>query len=144
MKNLWPNQFKETSERSPKELLETQAGFLGQITGGIVVAEVRKMDSGAVLFAAQKAEFGFSLFLIGKFIDDYSFRVFQVFHDIAFYPVLTRLDEGIARELGYYNLGIGTSVARSESADEFEELLASVFRSERIKKVVGSIMALSK
>lgn len=131
MKNLWPEKFEEDQRVSPKSILEEQAKLLPSLTDGIVYAEVDEIEH---------PEFAFRFNILGKFIENYRFEVLRLFHDIMLYPVGISLDEGIRKELGLNPGGLN----KIGSPEELENFLGLVLKSERLKKVIGSIIRLSR
>jgi len=141
MKNLWPEQFDLAAVKSTKSMLGEQASFLLKLTGGIVDAEVVEVGSMDAIMKGLPAngEFVYSFELVGRFVDNYKFRVFYFWHDIGLYPVTFKLDEQVAAELGWGNGGL----VRAENEASAESIIETVFGSLRLKRVVGSIMSLS-
>ncbi|MFZ4698866.1 MAG: hypothetical protein ACOYMG_02340 [Candidatus Methylumidiphilus sp.] len=136
MKNLWPEKFEENSNPSAKSILEEQTELLPKITNGIVDAEVVNSDD---IIENIENDFSYRFNLIGRFIKNYRFKVLSFFHDITLYPVYFNLDEEIATELGYKDNNI-----KIQTPESLEEFLRTVLQSERVKKVIGSIIKLSK
>lgn len=144
MKNLWPVKFEANSQRSPKSILEEQAGFLATITGSIVVAQVSQLSKiDAFRRFRRQGEFNFRLDLIAPFLENYKFTLLLVSHDIMLYPVQIWVSENVGSELGLKK-GVMGSEKTVESPEAFEAFLEEIFQSEHIKKVIGSILALSK
>ena len=149
MKNLWPEGFTENEKITARQMLEEQSKLLPKLTGDLVYAEVSELSpieaARESLFRGElQGEFVYSFDIRGKFLEKYRFRVLSFSHDIAFYPVLIRLDELLGKEL---KIPEGPSEAPTITINEPEELekfLSSVLRSERIGKVVGSLIKLSK
>ena len=136
MKSLWPENFEENPQRTPKSIFEEQAKLLPKITGDIVYAEVVPED-----LSANYGEFCYRFVLIGKFIN-YTFKVLTFTHDIALYPVkfnITEFDMELSDEL---ELRVGPIEKRSP--EELEEFLGEILKSKRIRQVIGSIIKLSK
>jgi hypothetical protein len=142
MRNLWPEQFDLAAVKSTKSLLGEQASFLAKLTGGIVDAEVVEVGYMDAKFRGlpTNGEFLYSFELVGRFVDNYRFRVFYFWHDIGLYPVTFKLDDQVVAELGWSPDGLIS--ARDE--ENAEEIIGMVFGSLRLKRVVGSIMSLSK
>jgi hypothetical protein len=139
MKNLWPEKFEEEQLISPKSILEEQAKLLPSITDGIVYAEVYPTDD---LYGTH-TEFGFGFDISSKFLPSYHFKVLSVFHNITLYPVKIVLDEGIGKELGL-DAPKFIYCKKIESSEELENFLGQVLKTERLKKVIGSIIRLSR
>lgn len=143
MKNLWPVKFEANSQRSPKSILEEQAGFLATITGSIVVAQVSQLPKIDAIRRRLQGEFSFGLDLIAPFLENYKFTLLLVSHDIMLYPVQIWVSENVGSELELKKGVMGDEITM-ESPEAFEAFLEKVFQSEYIKKVIGAILALSK
>ncbi|MGF1575607.1 MAG: hypothetical protein ACFCU9_06620 [Cyanophyceae cyanobacterium] len=144
MKNLWPDAFEENSQPSAKNLLEEQAKLLIKLTNGIVYAEVSELGKIEAIASSLKNDFLFRFDICGKFLEGYHFNVLKFSHDITLYPIKFRLDEQIAAELGVKQSAVGVFFVEIDSPDKLEEFIARVLRSERVSRVVGSIIRLSK
>jgi len=144
MKNLWPEQFEENTSPSTKALLEEQSKLLLKLTNGMVDAEVVEQERLDQITTGLQNEFAYSFNLLGKFIDNYRFRVLSFAHDITLYPVDFQVDEQIGKELQLSRTTAYGYKTRIGEPSEVEDFLASVLNSQRIKNVVGSIIKLSK
>ncbi len=142
MKNLWPESFHESTLPSVKTILEEQASLLAKLTGDMVFAEVVEDLLSPV---ALTGKFSYRFNIIGKFLDNYKFRVMTFSHDITLYPIKFILDEQLGEELGIEPDPItGGHIMQIEDPEEVEIFLKSVLSSKRIQDVVGSILKLSK
>jgi hypothetical protein len=144
MKNLWPERFEPESLPPPKSLLQDQAGLLAKITGGMVQAEVTPLEGTEPILYSLENDFGFRFDLVGPFLDNYRFTVLRFAHDIAMYPVSVVIDKPISEELFLPDIGTRGGKYTVSNPEEMEVLLERIFQSSRIRKVVGSIIALSK
>ncbi len=137
MKNLWPEEFKPNEVNPPKKILDEQSGLLPKLTGDMVYAKVKEMGGVDAIMRGHNNDFSYSYYLLGKFLKNYSFKVFDFSHSITMYPVDVSIDEEIAKEL---DAGIDS---RIENEDEFIRFIGAIFKSERIKSIIGSIIQLS-
>lgn len=137
MKNLWPEGFKPNEVNPPKKILDEQSKLLPNLTGDMVYAKVKDMNSVDALMKGHVNDFSYSYFLLGKFLKNYSFKVFDFSHSITMYPVIISVDEEIAKELGT------EQDARVENEEEFIRIIGSIFNSKRIKTIIGSIIQIS-
>ena len=143
MKNLWPEKFEPESLPPPKILLQEQGNLLTKITGGMVQAEVAPLREIDQILNSLKNDFAYNFDILGPFLDNYRFTLLKLSHDIAIYPVKMLVNEEVSKELKLQvTSGGGAFVAASP--EEFEEILQRIFQSDRLKKVIGSIIALSK
>ncbi|MTV50050.1 hypothetical protein GJ688_13825 [Heliobacillus mobilis] len=141
LRNLWPEQFTFEKITTPKETLEQQASFLPKLTGDLVHAEVEEVGKYLANAKSITDPFKYEFLIKGKFIEDYSFRVFIITHDVLIYPIKILLDSGIYEELN----GTDTSVwIKVNDEEEFFNILERTLRSNRIRRVISSIMSLSK
>lgn len=138
MKNLWPESFSESDIKAAKIILDEQATLLNKITGGIVDAGVAELSNMEKSMNSVASDFSYSFNLIGRYIENYTFRVFIFWHDIGLYPVAMRMDEHLAKELN-----LPTSLKISDQ-EQFLTFLERALQSKRIKNVVASILSLSK
>ncbi len=144
MKNLWPESFEENNTESAKNLFEEQAKLLTKITKGVVFAEVEEMAYNEAMLSNMKDDFSFNFNIKAKFLEGYSFKVLSFCHDITFYPVKLKLDSNIANELGIGNPFSDTKIESIESPEKLQNFVGKILNSDRIKKVIGSIIKLSK
>lgn len=141
--NLWPIEFEENNNTAAKQFLEEQAKLLPTLTGDLVYAEVKQITEMETPTGSIDNDFIFRFDLRGKFLQNYRFTVFTFSHDITLYPVKFLLDEKIGAELGIEK-SIRHYIAKVDTPEILEKLVESIFRSERLKTIVGSIMRLSK
>jgi len=138
MKNLWPDVFEESKKKSAKNILNEQAGLLSKLTGGLVFAEVARMDSRDSIGKDKlRDDFTYSFYIRSKFLTEYRFKVLSFSHSITFYPVAVKIDSVLEEELN-----LPYSVIETEEA--FEELVGNILKTNRIKDVVGSLMRLAR
>lgn len=137
MKNLWPEEFKPKEIKSAKVILKEQAMLLPKLTGDMVYAEVKKMKKIDAIQAPHNNDFSYSFYLLGKFLEGYSFKVLDFSYPITMYPVKITLDELIAKEMET------KEQIEIKDENEFISILGKVLNSDRIKDIVGSIIQLS-
>ncbi|BCS94527.1 hypothetical protein DSLASN_01590 [Desulfoluna limicola] len=137
MENLWPTSFEEINVKPAKQILDEQAVLLPKLTGDMVYAQIAKIDAEMEVFEDHYNDFCYTFVLKGKFLNNYSFKVFNFSHEIALYPIKIHLDELLAKEL---NTNISIEI-RNEA--HFISILGKTLNSNRIKDVVGSIIKLS-
>lgn len=143
VENLWPD-FGDFGEyNTPKEILEQQAKFLPKLTGEIIYADVRDLTDSELLFESEieDVDFAYKFLLKSKFMDKYQFEILTVFHEITVYPIKVRIENLIKKEV-LPDKPQRTITLNSE--EEFTKLLSDIFRTSRIKGVIGSLLKLSK
>ncbi|MCM2982296.1 hypothetical protein M3599_15325 [Niallia circulans] len=139
--NLWGN-FDILDINSPKEILDQQAKFLTKLTGDIIFAEVIELETGELYDAFEEDGyngFSYKFVLKSKFMDRYKFEMLKFHHDIVLYPTIIKLDHDIQKELG-----INGRYKKVSSETEFMNFISEVFKTSRIKNVVGAMLKLSK
>jgi len=137
MKSLWPEEFKEKIAKPAKEILEEQALLLPKITGDMVMARVVSWSPSKKVLSEHDRDFAFSFQILGKFLKNYSFKVFDFSHDITLYPTTIEFDLPLAKELEIDN------VLEIKDEQQLINLLIKVFSSDRIKEIIGSIIKIS-
>lgn len=110
-----------------------------KLTEDLVYAEVAELPRIQAAVDGIGDDFTYGFYLKGKFLENYSFKVISFSHDIAFYPIILKINSEITKELG-----IVTYTVKVESPEELESLLRRVLKSERLSKIVGGIIKLSK
>lgn len=144
MKNLWPEKFYEPHDFAPKQLLEEQASLLHKITEGIVSAEVEVVAPNiASKVFENPGPFCFGFTIVGPFIDNYKYRVLRLTHGVPMYPVTVWVDSEIGKELTILENRFGMLETVS-TPEAFERMVTSVLKSNRLKEVIGTIIALSR
>lgn len=145
MKNMWPEGFSENEKISPRQMFEEQSKLLPKLTGDLVHAEIYELGRMEELEQSLKNDFSYSFNIKGKFLEKYSFRVLSFSHDITLYPVLIRLDEVLGKELKIPDdPPLHGPTKEINEPEQLEKFLSSILKSERLTKIIGSIMALSK
>lgn len=141
MGSLWPTFDDIKRVRTPKEILEEQGKFLPKLTGDLVYAVVEEFatfNNPSPSSDSLENQFMYKFLMKSKFIDRYSFELFAFSHDIAIYPVKMRLDQLVAKELGY------SKIYNISNENHLNEVLGEILRTDRVKFVVGSMMSLAK
>ena len=93
MTNLWPAEITEVSEVIPPVvILDQQAAMLGQMTKNIILAEIKTEESNSY-------EFSYSLNIVAPVLDNYRYRLLNIWHNIDLYPVIVRVGEDIYNEI---------------------------------------------
>lgn len=139
MKNLWPESFKESDFEDPEAIFEQQAKLLSKLTGDLVYAEVIQLDPLQAHVESMKNDFSYGFYIKGKFLTNYSYRVLSFSHDITFYPIELNVDSEIKKELN-----IEHKLVKVESPEQVESFLQTILRSDRVSRVIGAIIKLTK
>lgn len=139
MKNLWPQSFKEPDFEKPKTIFEQQAKLLPTLTGDMVYAKVTELGIIDASIDHINNTFIYGFYLTAKFLPDYSYKVLSFSHDITLYPVKLNINSEIRNEID-----IKSIVIKVESPQDLESLLEKILKSERISKIIGAIIKMSK
>lgn len=117
--SLWPEDLIAATPRMPLHILQEQASALGKRTDD-VVRGVISSHPGNDMFMIKFA-------LRSPALDNYEHELFNIWHSIELYPVLTRDEYG--------------DVTEAKNEEEFIDFLKSKFRAQRTRNIVRSIVA---
>ncbi len=133
--DLWPPSFEAVSEPNPPiDILREQAALLEQKTGGMVLAEVKKVegyDSNIIVVSRGKTSLpiSHSFYLVAPALENYRYQLFRIEQPIERYPLLI----------------IGSPISdrdiEVESQEGFVEILRRIFSDEKTQKVIQSLIA---
>lgn len=122
-KNLWGELKLDEPLRTPTLILKEQSAMLTQLTQGILSGELRVSQSSKGLYI--------EMYIAAPAVN-YFFEVLSVRHGVAdLYPLRVQED------------GASESI-RCENEEEFLETLAQILGSDRIGRVIRSLVAQSK
>ena len=138
MKNLWPESFREQEFEVPRSIFEQQATLLPKLTGDMVYAKVTELSPVDIFRDGIENNFAYGFYLIGKFLEKYSYKVLSFSHDVTLYPVLININSEIREELGIKNIRV-----KVESPEKLESLLENILKTNRVSKIIGSIIKIS-
>ena len=147
MIDLWPDDIEQTILKAPVTILKEQGVLLGRKTHNIVEGEVPTMST--------SNGFEFTFYLYGPALD-YRYRLLTISHSVDLYPVGVRIDKALYEELSKRELskaitskqleeiydGSGVKLV-ADSEDIFMEILKAIFATEKVRKVIGAIIAQS-
>lgn len=121
-KNLWGD-FKSIDVGStPAALLREQAALLGEMTQELLTAEVSSSSERGSLYH--------NLSIVAPPLDGYRVSILRACHGVEVYPVM--LDNVIE---GRWNF------AKCQNESEFLEAVSRILGSERVRRVVASLLA---
>ncbi|MCR4315107.1 MAG: hypothetical protein NUW37_02025 [Planctomycetes bacterium] len=141
MANLWgkAEDFKAVDIPTPKSILEEQAEYLREATNGDVYAEVSDL-SGSASWNFEKREFAYSFYICAAKVK-YKFRLMTITHDISIYPVtIDELDSEVRNGIGWTK----PTNPLANNQEDFNSLLGKILKTDRVRKVIGGILGLSK
>lgn len=119
--SFWPDNFGVEPEITPLTILKEQASLLGERTKNLVEGSVQT-GVGAEL------EFRHSLYLVVPTLTNYRYFLLSVHHNPSIYPLEIRD-------------GTSNRMILSHNFDEFRENLKEILSSDRVKRIVSTLLA---
>jgi len=113
--DLW-GEIEPSAVRTPVSILKEQASFLGKKTKHVVEAEVETRTLAGSFYHAFR--------LVVPALDNYSYNLFEISHEVNPYPVST---------------GYGAATLANEEA--FVNWLAQKLSSSETKRIIGNLLA---
>lgn len=148
MVDLWPDGIEYTSIKAPVTILKEQGALLGRKTGNIVEGLADRTEPiGIGRRGLPDDRFKFTFYLSAPAIN-YGYELLTISHSVDLYPVEITVGEELYAELPG-ELRSSLIADRSgvkliaDSEDEFIEILKGIFATEKVRKVIGAIMAQS-
>jgi hypothetical protein len=167
--SMWPSSFETSKILSPRDIVAAQCQALSDATGGLVYARISdysgkiKSDkamshifdalwSASSIFPTEQpfdvqsvlgdnasgSHFTYEFFITSKSTPNYMYRVFFLKHKLDYYPLEIVLDNSISQELGSRENVV------CSSQEEFIGFLGDILKSNRMKFVVSSLLAMNK
>jgi hypothetical protein len=139
MIDLWPDNISSpTIKKAPVTILREQGTLLGRKTSNLVEGEIR-------LEAPPTPDhFRYVFYLAAPALGDYRYRLLEILHSADLYKLWITVDESILKELPAEILNKsadGNSKLVSDSEEEFMKILKAIFATEKVRRVIGAIMA---
>lgn len=135
MENFWPDDISKIEYMpTPKMILEKQGEYLEKATKGTIYVNVKQEET------LDRQKFKYKFELVGKLLNNYTYKILTITHDVEIYPFKIWLDESISKELdisSYYDIEV-------KNQNEFEDLLKKIFSSEKMHGLISSILSLSQ
>jgi len=136
MTDLWPTELAtEVGPRAPVAILKEQAALLGKKTENIVEASVKSQK----FLREPERPFAYDFYIVSKPLD-YRYKIFSLYHGFEPYPVYFGLDTDIIGELSLR----GPEDLSAGSEEELISILSKILQSEKIKKVIATMLAYAK
>ncbi|MBS5969511.1 MAG: hypothetical protein KIB11_10385 [Clostridium perfringens] len=138
----------------PNSILKEAASELETITKKYVYADIQELKPELInewgeRIDSQKFNFGF--FIKSKYMDNYSFKVFSIHHDIVFYPLNIKLDPLIEEEIEFdiqpyrfFSAETSENVIVADSEEDFSKLIKMILSSSKIREIVNILYSYSK
>lgn len=122
IKNLWGEIQNLPKVKSPVAILNEQAQLLENLTSGLLVGRISLPE------VRQLHRFAFIFSISAPSLNNYSYAVLRIEHDIGLYPVsVSKLDSAVP--------------AKCRDADEFEAILQEIFTSPEVQRVISGLLA---
>jgi hypothetical protein len=120
-KNLWGDLRNFETIRTPKAILEEQARYLTDATGGLLVGNVDPR-------AQSPSAFAYDLDVQVPSLNNYVYTVLSISHDVDLYPVVIKCSKPIVR-------------LDCEDQQQFEVSIGSILASPEVKHVLSALVA---
>lgn len=148
MKSLWPdlNLNKEDRE-SPAKVLTEQSEILNKMTNGMLRGKLMERRYSPTSDDIKMLPFAFNFRIESDFLNNYSFELLSLYHDIEIYPVYIDLDKLVLEELVKNKVFEGKSKEffriTIHDQNSFIDFLETVFGTIRVQNVLRSIIDLA-
>ncbi len=119
--DLWPESFGAETVTTPLSILKTEASYLGQKTGQLVMAEVASNTTSDL--------FVHIFMLVAPALDNYRYELFRISHKIILYPV------------NFYHKG---SSSELDSAAALVNQMGKVLQATETRSLIASLIAQSR
>ncbi len=120
-KNLWGKLPDASSIKTPGAILLEQASLLEKMTAGVLICRLTREQS--------TDYFLFNMSIIAPSLNNYSFAIVQVRHDIKLYPLAIK------------STAIDDRWRKCQSQEELEAELGNILSSELVQKVIAGLLA---
>jgi hypothetical protein len=120
--NYWPTDFGVPAEVTPLTVLKEQATFLGERTKNLIEGRVQTKVEGEAM------KFRHSLYLVVPTLGNYRYFLLSVTHNPTIYPIEI-FDATSERAI------------MARDFEEFKEKLREILSSDRVKRIVGSLLS---
>jgi len=138
--DLWPKDIETRRTLAPATILRQQSSLLAQKTSNLVHGEVVDKTS-------SRENFVYMFYLVAPALNNYSYLLLTLYHDIALYPVRIVSEDTILSELtDAFEVRIDEyedSYVIVRNQDEYENTLRGIFGSEKCIQVITSLLSQS-
>jgi hypothetical protein len=125
--DLWPQEeFGALGELPPVTILREQATHLGERTHNLVEAQVRTTAPSADHFLHHFE-------LVAPALDNYTYPLFSVAHDIRLYPLTVDFHPSSSLSEGF----------KAQTQEEFLDRLRTIFASPETKRIIQALISQS-
>jgi hypothetical protein len=143
--DLWPDDIEHTTLKAPVTILKEQGALLARKTGNIVGGLADRTQ--LIARGSPDDRFRYSFYLSAPAIN-YVYQLLKISHSDDLYPVEITAGEELYAELPdelrskLIDDGSGVKLI-ADSEDKFMEILKAIFATEKVRKVIGAIIAQS-
>lgn len=150
MNSLWGN-FNLETIKTPSSILDEVIKDLKDMTQNIIYAELisnSNTDTDVFDILGLGSEFTFRFLIKSKYMDNYSFEAFSIYHNVLPYPLNMKIDSEISNsikgELTNLNKDISKAFISINSEEEFLKILSFILQSKRMKEIINMLYTLAK
>ncbi len=139
MTNLWPSDITDLHDiETPLDILQEQAGELGQLTQNKVMGSIVMVDPTRIYNTGRKsADFNFEFYIEAPSLDNYSYRLFTISHLVTLYPVTIHMSSSLAQDIKRESSG--DSVVAEDKKD-FLGILKEIFAAQTTKQLIAILL----
>ncbi|MDD2754011.1 MAG: hypothetical protein PHS80_00655 [Methanothrix sp.] len=133
MESLWPDEIASSEQvRSPVQILKEQASLLGKMTKNILLGEIQAVPTG-------QPNSAYAFNILAPSLRNYRYSLFTINYNILnIYPVYIVLDDEIFKEI--YSYKSENKAIKIDYENEFITTLKNIFRSNKVKQILTSLM----
>lgn len=133
MESLWPEEISKLEAiKSPVSILKEQASSLGKMTKNILVGEIVPVE-------VSQPNSAYRFNILAPLLRNYRYTLFIVNYNILnMYPIYINLDEEIYKEVYYSS---EKEPLKIDNESELISNLTRIFRSNKVKQILKSLMA---
>jgi hypothetical protein len=121
-RNLWGTLPDAEGVKPPVTILREQAGVLARATNNVLLGRVSMVQFGGGGFA-------YELDIVAPALTGYVYTVLDIEHRVSFYPVIVKADG---------------DAFKCNDEQEFIDTLGRILSSEKVHKVISSLLSLSR
>ncbi len=122
--SIFDDVIEESAVKPPIAILKELANALAKKTKGLLVGKIEQ----TTFSDDSKDEFILRFYIIVPSLNNYRYEVFDITHDIDFYPLKIESSNG---ELSN----------KDKTSEELENSLKDIFASSQIKRVINGLLA---
>ncbi len=134
--SLWPKDIQIKTAKAPVAVLREQAKALGEMTNYSIHGEV-------IPHPIEEGTFFYTFNIACPSLGNYRYSLLSIQHDINLYPVQITTSEDIYQEIQNNKEIDSTSYKEifASSEDELLIILETIFKSEKTKHVIASLLS---